>query len=167
MADGNSFWYVEGAPDNTVIWKVDPVGNTKLPLFDSERLRKVLTPLLEHEPPHRGLPFHTFTFEGDGEKTVKFAVEDKEFILGLDTYTITRVYADDIRVASRKYPIRAPKSPVFPKPAARWHRFGQQLKDLRRFALVTAKFPEGNCRHRGLRICMGRTKARNVAHVAR
>jgi len=31
MADGSSFWYAEGAPANTVIWKVDPVGNTKEP----------------------------------------------------------------------------------------------------------------------------------------
>ena len=29
MADGSSFWYAEGAPSNTVIWKVDPNANTK------------------------------------------------------------------------------------------------------------------------------------------
>lgn len=33
--DGNSFWYSEGPPENTVIWKVDAVANTK------ERLAKV------------------------------------------------------------------------------------------------------------------------------
>ena len=33
MADGSSFWYAEGAPANTVIWKVDPKANTKTPLF--------------------------------------------------------------------------------------------------------------------------------------
>ncbi len=39
MADGSSFWYAEGAPDNTVIWKVDPNANTKTALFDTARLR--------------------------------------------------------------------------------------------------------------------------------
>ncbi len=89
MADGNSFWYVEGAPANTVIYKVDPKANTKSHLFDSARLRKALTPLLGHEPPYQGLPFADFTFV-DGEKAVKFSVEKKEFILQFDNYTITR-----------------------------------------------------------------------------
>ncbi len=54
MADGSSFWYAEGAPTNTVIWKVDPKANTKTPLFDTARLRQALTPLLGHQPPYRG-----------------------------------------------------------------------------------------------------------------
>ncbi len=91
MADGSSFWYAEGAPANTVIYKVDPKANTKTPLFDTARLRKELTPLLGHEPPYQGLPFNTFTFVDEGEQTVKFTVEDKAFTLQLDTYTITRV----------------------------------------------------------------------------
>ena len=31
MADGSSFWYAEGAPANTVIFKIDPEANTKTP----------------------------------------------------------------------------------------------------------------------------------------
>lgn len=31
MADGSSFSYAEGAPENTVIWKMDPHKNTKTP----------------------------------------------------------------------------------------------------------------------------------------
>ena len=92
MADGWSFWYAEGAPVNTVVWKVDPRANTKTPLFDTARLRRALTPLLGHEPPYQGLSFEEFTFV-DGEKTVKFTVENKEFILQLDTYAITRTPA--------------------------------------------------------------------------
>ena len=45
MAEGSSFWYAEGAPANTVIYKVDPKASTKTPLFDSARLRKALTRL--------------------------------------------------------------------------------------------------------------------------
>ncbi len=88
MADGSSFWYAESPPGNTVIWKIDPNANTKAPLFDTERLRQALTPLLGHEPPYQGLPFDAFTFM-DGEQAVKFTVEDKEFILKLDTYAVT------------------------------------------------------------------------------
>ncbi len=90
MADGSSFWYTEGAPASTIIYKVDPKADTKTPLFDTARLRNALTPLLGHEPPYQGLPFADFIFM-DSEKAVKFAVEDKEFILQLDTYMIDRV----------------------------------------------------------------------------
>src|SRR3990167_360290 len=88
MADGSSFWYAEGAPANTVVYKVDPAANTKAPLFDTARLRRALTPLLGHEPPYQGLPFAEIAFV-DGEKAVQFTVENKEFVLQLATYTIT------------------------------------------------------------------------------
>ena len=90
MVDGSSFWYAEGAPGNTVIWKVDPKANSKTPLFDTARLRQALTSALGREPPYQDLPFDKFNFV-EGEKAVKFTVEDKEFILQLDTYTITPV----------------------------------------------------------------------------
>ena len=88
MQDGNSFWYATGDQDNTVIYVVDPSKNTKTPLFDTQRLRQELTPILGHEPPHKGLPFDSFTFDSE-EKAVKFTVENKKFILDLDKYTIT------------------------------------------------------------------------------
>lgn len=90
MADGSSFWYAEGAPANTVIWKVDPMVNTRTPLFDTARLRRALSPLLGHEPPYEGIPFEEFTFVGSGQKTVKFTLEKKEFILQLETYETHR-----------------------------------------------------------------------------
>jgi len=88
MVDGSSFWYAEGAPENTVIWRVDPNANTKTTLFDTVRLRQALTALLGHEPPYQGLPFAEFSFV-EGEKAIKFTVENKDFILQLDNYTIT------------------------------------------------------------------------------
>ncbi len=95
MADGSSFWYAEGAPANTVIYKVDPKNNTKEPMFDTARLRQALTPLLGHEPPYQGLPFERFTFVDKSEKRVKFAVAGKGFILELDTYTIVSAPASE------------------------------------------------------------------------
>jgi len=90
MADGSSFWYAEGAPENTVIYKVDPKANTRTELFDIARLRRAVTPLLDHEPAYEGLPFEEFTFVDEGEKEVTFSVEKKEFILQFDTYRISR-----------------------------------------------------------------------------
>ncbi len=115
VADGSSFWYAEGAPANTVIYKVDPEANTKTPLFDGARLRDALTPLVGHEPPYQGLPFDKFTFL-DGEKAVKFAVESKEFILQLDAYTITRVPALSEEEKSRL----TPKSGEVLSPDSKW-----------------------------------------------
>ena len=93
MADGSSFWYAEGVPANTIIWKVDPNTNTKTALFNTARLRQALTSLLGHEPPYEGLPFDTFAFVDEGEQAIRFSVEDKEFILRLDTYGISRAPA--------------------------------------------------------------------------
>jgi dipeptidyl aminopeptidase/acylaminoacyl peptidase len=109
MADGSSFWYAEGAPANTVIYKIDPKANTKTPLFNTEQLRQALTAVLGHEPPYQGLPFDKFTFI-DGEKAVKFSVEGKEFILQLDTYSITRVPALSEAEKSRLVPQLVRKS---------------------------------------------------------
>ena len=89
MADGSSFWYADGAPTDTVIWAVDPEANTKEPLFDSARLRKVLAGQLGHEQPYKGLPFDTFTFTDQGETTVMFSVEGKKFLLSMDDYAVT------------------------------------------------------------------------------
>jgi len=89
MADGSSFWYAEGAPQNTVIYNVDPKANTKTPLFDTTRLRQALAGVLGSEPPYKGLPFDNFIFLDEGEQAVNFTVEDKEFVLRLDSYAVT------------------------------------------------------------------------------
>ncbi|MFQ5791349.1 MAG: DPP IV N-terminal domain-containing protein [Acidobacteriota bacterium] len=116
MADGSSFWYAEGGPENTVIWKVDPKANTKIPLFDTARLRQALTPMLGHELPYQGLPFAEFTFVDDSETAVNFTVEDKEFILQLDTYTITR--APDLSKEEKSRLV--PQTGEVPSPDRRW-----------------------------------------------
>ena len=90
MSDGSSFWYTEGVLDNNTIFKVNPKTNTKTLLFDTARLRQILTVLSKHESPYKGIPFEEFAFV-EGEKVVKFTVENKDFILQLDTYSITQV----------------------------------------------------------------------------
>ena len=88
MADGNIFWYADGAPDETVIYKVDPEARATTPLFDTERLRGVLAAELGHEPPSRGVPFDRFDFQ-NGERAVRFTVEERHFVLELDTYALS------------------------------------------------------------------------------
>ncbi len=88
MADKRSFWYVEGAPANTVVLKVDPDASTIEPLFDTARIRSALEPVLGHKPPYEGLPFETFQFV-DGEKAIRFDVGKRIFQLDLDTYNVT------------------------------------------------------------------------------
>lgn len=121
MADGSSFWYAEGAPANTIIWKVDSIANTKAPLFDVGRLRRALAAALGHEPPSKGLPFSDFVFV-DGETAVKFRVENKEFVFALGEYAITQspggprvanvgTVSPDGRWFARVQPARSPGEP--------------------------------------------------------
>jgi dipeptidyl aminopeptidase/acylaminoacyl peptidase len=88
MADGSTFWYAEGAPDNTVIYKVDPRANTKSAIFDIPRLRTAIKRALGHEAPYRGVPFTTFRFSDDRENSVEFTVENSRFLLHLDSYQV-------------------------------------------------------------------------------
>ncbi len=90
MADGSSFWYAEGDPAETVIYKVDPQKKSKIPLFDNKRLREALRCSLGYEPPYQGIPFKDFSFL-DGEKAVKFFLEEREFICYLESYKISEV----------------------------------------------------------------------------
>jgi dipeptidyl aminopeptidase/acylaminoacyl peptidase len=90
MADGSSFWYAEGVPDSTVIYRVDPKSHTIAPFIDERRLREALTPLLTQETPQRGLPFDDFDFV-NGESTIQFIVDGQAFSLQLDTYLPTPV----------------------------------------------------------------------------
>jgi dipeptidyl aminopeptidase/acylaminoacyl peptidase len=88
--DGNTFWFAEGGPDATVIWKIDPVAGSREPLFDTERIRAALTERLGHAPPYGGLPFTTFTLVED-EKAARFGVEGREFVVDLATYEVEEV----------------------------------------------------------------------------
>jgi dipeptidyl aminopeptidase/acylaminoacyl peptidase len=88
MKDHNSFWCAEGAPDNTIIYKVDPRANIKTPLFDTQRLRDGLASFVGQDLPGKGLPFSQMTFIDESERKVKFKFKDKEYIVNLDDYNI-------------------------------------------------------------------------------
>src|SRR5688572_12948453 len=62
LPDGRSFWYADGAPDSTVIYRVDPSKPTKVALFDVGRVRSAVSAALGKALPYRGLPFASFRF---------------------------------------------------------------------------------------------------------
>ena len=104
MADGNRFWYADGAPVETIIYLVDPTANTRKPLFDTARLRTRVAALLGHEPPYRGIPFDEFAFTDD-EQAIQFRLQKQAYQLQLDSYAITEIPAEAFRLsnmASRK-----------------------------------------------------------------
>lgn len=128
MPDGQSFWFVEGQPDQTVIYRSDPATRTTEPLFDTERLREALTPMLGHLPPYQGLPFDSFTFVAGSDQTIRFTVEDRSFQLDLDSYTVTPASPAEAEAAERARPrtVRegftagAPAVMEVPSPDGRW-----------------------------------------------
>jgi dipeptidyl aminopeptidase/acylaminoacyl peptidase len=98
FADGNTFWYASGARDSIVIYKVDPVANAKANLFEVARLRSVLAEELGKEPPGKGVPFPQFAFTDENEEAVRFTIEEREFVLRLDTYAVSEAPASDADV---------------------------------------------------------------------
>ena len=81
MNDGNSFWYAEGSRDNTIIYKVDPINNTKEPFFNGQCLRHALIPILGHEPSQKGLPFQIFTFVEGGKAVDLIVIPEQDHSL--------------------------------------------------------------------------------------
>jgi len=87
MADSASFWYVDSAPDRTVVQLVDPRKNTVTALLDVARTRQAIQGALGHEPPYRGLPFTTLNLT-NGERSIRFTLEGRDWILDRETYAI-------------------------------------------------------------------------------
>src|SRR5215470_16956286 len=86
LADGGSFWYAEGEPENTVIYRVD--AERRVPFFDAARLRRALAGVLGHEPPYAGLPFKDMTLS-EGERAASFSIEGKRFRVQLESYEVS------------------------------------------------------------------------------
>ena len=103
LADGQSFWYADGAPANTVIFRVDPVQGTREPLFDTGRLRAALAPVLGHTPPYDGLPFSEIILD-EAAPAADFEVEGRRFRIDLDGYGITELPAPTPAEVARTTP---------------------------------------------------------------
>jgi len=92
MADGSSFWYARGTPDQRDIVVVDGGAGTSSPLFDVPKLRKNLAEVLGYEAPGAGLPFAAFEFLDD-ESKARFSVDGEVFVADLQSSEVTQVRA--------------------------------------------------------------------------
>ncbi len=113
LADGSSFWFATGAPESTVIYRVDPEADVVDPLFDIPRVRAVVRQELGHELSGHGLPFEQFRFVEEGERVVEFTVEDRGssalFRLDLETYSVTQRAEPQLRDDSGEQRERKPE----------------------------------------------------------
>ena len=126
MADGSSFWYSEGSPANTIIWKVNPKANQqerKTQLFDTMRLRDKVKTAIGQEPPGTGVPFHSFVFEDDTERTLRFTVRDQEFTLDLDDCELKKAPPVDNEQEERPMARQEPQ----PVPGWEFPRYQEEL----------------------------------------
>ena len=128
MPDGQSFWFAEGQPDQTVIRVFDPERAVTEPLFDTERVRAGLAGALGYRPPYQGLPFDGFTFVGDGMDSVRFTFDDRSFRMDLTDYVVSPIASAETEAAARAAPrvVRqgftsgAPAVMEVPSPDGRW-----------------------------------------------
>ena len=89
MLDGASFWYVEGAPYNTIIYRVDGETGRVAPLLDVAKTRNALAAVLGHAPPCVGLPFDSVKELGDDR--FQFSFEGTNYVLSTTCYQIESV----------------------------------------------------------------------------
>ncbi|HVV76139.1 MAG TPA: DPP IV N-terminal domain-containing protein [Mycobacteriales bacterium] len=85
---GPSFWYAEGGANDRTMWVVDPVANTREPLFDVERLRKSLSVALGEEPAGAGVPFEWVQFVSPQHLMFNLGVD--MWLFDLDSYSAVR-----------------------------------------------------------------------------
>jgi dipeptidyl aminopeptidase/acylaminoacyl peptidase len=119
MADGNGFWYADGPANSTVIYRVDPVSNRKIELFDVTRLREVLRSFTGEEPPYRGVPFRALEFV-QWEQAVRFRVGERDLVLDLTTYEVVK--APEIERTDY-----GPGPGEYPSPDGRWVAFNRDF----------------------------------------
>lgn len=135
LADGSSFWHVQGGPNDRQILKVDAEQNSVAPFFDVPRLRAALTESLGYAPAGQGVPFAQFQVVAPG--TVAFSVEGHSFLLNMEDYQLTKqpppagfsiplVISEAERAAPRTYQregfmgLGPMPSPEVPSPDGQW-----------------------------------------------
>jgi dipeptidyl aminopeptidase/acylaminoacyl peptidase len=127
MADSSSFWYADSVPERTVLVRVDPVKGTREPLLDGSRARSAIGAALGHEPPYRGIPFPTFTWQGS-ETGLRFSLEGRDWVLDRATYGVQPVPAitpaerdrTEPRMVRRGWPATVPDFMEVRSPDRRW-----------------------------------------------
>ncbi len=89
LKDETTFCYVTLEGGKRIAYKVDPRQNTKVSLFDIDRLLTSLQAILGHELPGGEIPFSEFALV-DEDRAVCFTLEGFTFTLHLDDYRISK-----------------------------------------------------------------------------
>jgi dipeptidyl-peptidase-4 len=78
LDDGNRFWYRVRTPRGEEFYLVDPIANTRRPVFENERLAAAMSLAAKTAFDSHKLGFSTFDFE-DGERSIIFKTEKLKF----------------------------------------------------------------------------------------
>jgi dipeptidyl aminopeptidase/acylaminoacyl peptidase len=88
MRDRTRFWYRNKTGNGTEYVVVDPVRNTRQPLFDNGRLAAAMSVARDTAYDPVRLPFRTITLT-DNERAIEFTASRKRFVCVLATYVCT------------------------------------------------------------------------------
>ncbi len=132
MMDGASFWYVDGAPHDTVILRVDGQTGEVAPLLDVSKTRAALCAVTSRSLSYRGLPFDSVVELGGGR--YRFSFQDTDYVLSTDRYVIETVDRQSATAPFTTEVLRAYGADLtdrtVPRPARR-------VRGFRELALVT------------------------------
>ena len=86
--DGNRFWYRNKTRTGAEYVLVDPVTNTRTPLFDNARLAATMSLAADTTYDPDRLPFRAFRFgnDGDDERTIEFRTGKRQFACNIVSY---------------------------------------------------------------------------------
>lgn len=86
--DGNRFWYRNKTAIGAEFVLIDPIKNTRTPLFDNTRLAAALSVANDTSYDPTKLPFRSFTFTDDGknEREIEFASGKRRFLCDIVAY---------------------------------------------------------------------------------
>lgn len=89
MQGGNRFWYRNKVAEGAEFFLVDPVTNTRAPLFDRHRLAAALSLAADTSYVGTKLPFNDFEFSDEEETLIAFRAHEKRFECDIRAYTCT------------------------------------------------------------------------------
>jgi hypothetical protein len=89
MRGGNRFWYRNKVAEGAEFVLVDPVANTRAPLFDRHRLAAALSLAADTSYVGTKLPFNDFEFTDEEESLIAFRAQEKRFECDIRAYACT------------------------------------------------------------------------------
>jgi dipeptidyl-peptidase 4 len=89
LQDGNRFWYRNKVAAGHEFVIVDPVRNTRGPVFDHARLAAAMSVANDTSYEAHKLPFQRFDFSKDSERVIEFSARRKRWVCDISRYSCT------------------------------------------------------------------------------